>query len=378
VATQLNMRNIGFEFGTAFSGTGDHINYIPSGTNTGLITSNWENVAFYGHDGSHYAVNLVNPLYGLYSNVYSYGGGGLKVVGSGVTNYGNMVWDQLYINVVTGGTAHGVDLSATVTQKLNLCTFLRPQSMVTDHSGVSTGNKPTSAQYIWKEDSNVTNIVKVGCDFETNVSSKVQLSPPVNGNPFDFSSMFSDAAALESPAWGHYGRVYNGQGQGARTFVDTSSSGTVAENAAYYFPGPTFQASSATTYSVAATLWVTAPTAGTNATFTKVRAIYATGAIETTSSMTCASLTAVGTTNINVAGGGGGTQIGSGSQTVGIGVASGTASLKVAAASASRASLNLVSSAGVAPSAPADGDMWYDGTNLNFRVGGTTKTVTLA
>jgi hypothetical protein len=32
---------------------------------------------------------------------------------------------------------------------------------------------------------------------------------------------------------------------------------------------------------------------------------------------------------------------------------------------------------GTAPSSPADGDFWYDGTNLKFRVGGTTKTVTL-
>jgi hypothetical protein len=28
-------------------------------------------------------------------------------------------------------------------------------------------------------------------------------------------------------------------------------------------------------------------------------------------------------------------------------------------------------------SSPADGDLWFDGTDLNFRVGGVTKTVTL-
>lgn len=39
------------------------------------------------------------------------------------------------------------------------------------------------------------------------------------------------------------------------------------------------------------------------------------------------------------------------------------------------ASLNIPS--GVAPTSPADGDMWYDGTNVKFRVGGTTKTFTL-
>lgn len=39
------------------------------------------------------------------------------------------------------------------------------------------------------------------------------------------------------------------------------------------------------------------------------------------------------------------------------------------------ASLNMI--AGTAPTSPVDGDMWYDGTNVKFRVGGTTKTFTL-
>ena len=32
---------------------------------------------------------------------------------------------------------------------------------------------------------------------------------------------------------------------------------------------------------------------------------------------------------------------------------------------------------GTAPTSPVDGDMWYDGTNVKFRVGGTTKQFTL-
>ncbi len=39
------------------------------------------------------------------------------------------------------------------------------------------------------------------------------------------------------------------------------------------------------------------------------------------------------------------------------------------------AGLRLTS--GTAPTSPVDGDMWYDGTNVKFRVGGTTKTFTL-
>ena len=377
VATQLNLMNVGIEFATPFSGTGDGINYIPTGTNTGLVNSYLENVAIYGHDGNHYAFNLQNPLLGAWIDVNTWGGGVLKIVGNGTTNYGNITFTQLYGNVVTGGSAHGVDLSASVLQKLSLCTFLRPQVMVTNHSGVSTGNPPTSAQYIWKEDSNVTNITKVGCDFETNVSSKIQLSPATNGNSFDWPSLFSDAAALESPAWGHYGRMFNPQGVAAKAFTDTTTSGTASDSttAAFFFPGPTINASSAATYPVMTTVYIAPPALGANVNFTKARALYAIGAIETTSSMTCVGLAVTGVASINI-GSGLSTQIGNGSGTLGVGKAAiGSATLGVAAASTLRASINIAS--GIAPTSPNDGDIWYDGTNLNFRLGGTTKTFTL-
>ena len=48
---------------------------------------------------------------------------------------------------------------------------------------------------------------------------------------------------------------------------------------------------------------------------------------------------------------------------------------QLAAGTTSYPSLNIAS--GAAPTSPADGDMWYDGTNVKFRVGGTTKTFTL-
>jgi hypothetical protein len=49
--------------------------------------------------------------------------------------------------------------------------------------------------------------------------------------------------------------------------------------------------------------------------------------------------------------------------------------VKFAAATISNSSINIA--AGVASTSPADGDFWYDGTNVKFRVGGTTKTFTL-
>lgn len=41
------------------------------------------------------------------------------------------------------------------------------------------------------------------------------------------------------------------------------------------------------------------------------------------------------------------------------------------------ASSSINIAAGTAPTSPNDGDMWYDGTNVKFRVGGLTKTFTL-
>jgi hypothetical protein len=60
---------------------------------------------------------------------------------------------------------------------------------------------------------------------------------------------------------------------------------------------------------------------------------------------------------------------------VGIGTASPTAFLHLPGSVAGYASLRIPT--GTAPTSPNDGDMWYDGTNVKFRVGGTTKTFTL-
>jgi len=48
--------------------------------------------------------------------------------------------------------------------------------------------------------------------------------------------------------------------------------------------------------------------------------------------------------------------------------------LKLIASSTVRATLNIPS--GTAPTSPVSGDCWYDGTNLKFRDGGTTRTIT--
>ena len=49
--------------------------------------------------------------------------------------------------------------------------------------------------------------------------------------------------------------------------------------------------------------------------------------------------------------------------------------MTIAAATTSYASLNIPS--GTAPTSPANGDIWFTGTDLKIQVGGTTKTFTL-
>lgn len=52
-----------------------------------------------------------------------------------------------------------------------------------------------------------------------------------------------------------------------------------------------------------------------------------------------------------------------------------TAYIDAAASTTAAASIRIRS--GTAPSSPNDGDIWYDGTNVKIRVGGTTKTFTI-
>ncbi|HTH55578.1 MAG TPA: hypothetical protein VL728_06000 [Cyclobacteriaceae bacterium] len=63
------------------------------------------------------------------------------------------------------------------------------------------------------------------------------------------------------------------------------------------------------------------------------------------------------------------------SATNGFGVSTPTANVDITGSSTTKSSLRIRN--GTAPTSPNDGDIWYDGTNLKMRVGGTTKTFTL-
>lgn len=63
------------------------------------------------------------------------------------------------------------------------------------------------------------------------------------------------------------------------------------------------------------------------------------------------------------------------SATVGVGTFTPTAIFDVRASTTSLAQIRL--RAGATPSAPNDGDIWFDGTDIKMRIGGSTKTFTL-
>lgn len=281
----VDILNLGILFQTPFVGTGDGINYVPGSNVQGLSGSRWENVKVYGHDGNHYAYNLTNPIYDTLIAPFSYGGGGFNIAGNSTSGqYGNMVLIQPYTQVVVGGTSNGFTLTASQSAVLNLMTFIRPQSIIDNVSGVSPGgNLPTSAQLIWSADANVKTIRVIAPDWETNVAAGLTVGASGVGSDMDWAGYVGDTAFVNAPSWGTTGLTF---GPISRTYTDTTGTGTVALQTMNSFPGTTLKATSPTTYTVLSTLYVSPPIQSTNVTATRLAAIYANGEIATTSDVT--------------------------------------------------------------------------------------------
>ncbi len=300
-STQVNIRDIGILFQTPFVGTGDGIHYVPGQDVQGLSGSRWDNVYVYGHDGNHYAVNLTNPLLNTFSEIYSYGGGVLKLYGNASTTnyYGNCVFIHVYGQVVVGGSANGFDLQANGPQRINLNIFIRPQAIIDSIPGIyPAGNPPTSAQYIWYQDDNVQTTSVIAPDIETNLGSSMRLGAQGANNYFDWSGLGTDSANIYASAWTTNGIMY---GPRTKTFTDTTSSGAGGNTGIFAFPSTHVNASNVTVYPVLATLYVSPPISGTNVSATRISAIYATGEIFTTSDLgaTGGAFISGGTINLN-------------------------------------------------------------------------------
>ncbi|MBO2943565.1 hypothetical protein JJQ72_06185 [Paenibacillus sp. F411] len=180
VAPVVNLRDFGILFDRNFQNTGHGITVespaITGGYDDGLFSSDWSNIKVFGHDGNHYAFNMVNALYNTFTNLRSYGGGVLRHLGEGVVNSGNAVFTNLYGSVFVGGSAHGISLENpnNATNKINLMTFIRPQVWIDGRRTLPSGvTPPTSSQRNLSAGlGSLTDIGFVSPDFETSVGSK--------------------------------------------------------------------------------------------------------------------------------------------------------------------------------------------------------------
>jgi hypothetical protein len=138
------LRNIGITFDSAIvdTNTGHGINAFPtqtytSGHDSGLLGFQFDNVVVFGHDGNHYAFRFRNAMYGQVMHCRGYGGGGLLIdCDSFRGNFGNSVFEDVYMDVYNSGTADAYRLQSRTTKgsasgHLNLLNFHRPQANIT-------------------------------------------------------------------------------------------------------------------------------------------------------------------------------------------------------------------------------------------------------
>jgi hypothetical protein len=274
-----NFSNFGILFQTPFAGTGHGIYVVPELTSNhyqGLTVSNWTNLEVYGHDGNHYAYWLTNFISDNFVALTSYGGGGFHLAASGAGNWGNSVFVSPYAQDLVFGTADVFNVTASTYQYLNLLTFIRPQGVTFVVSGVTpTGQSPSAGQFVYRTDGNVPNVRMVSPDFESGVSSPALFSITNGASSYDLTGGLV-SVPIQFPSWTTSGPLTNSY---PYTITDTTSSGTVAVEAGSSIGLLTLKASSATTVTELASLYVPIPVASTNVTPTTLESIKAAGAI---------------------------------------------------------------------------------------------------
>lgn len=138
----LNLSRLGLLFEDGLASTGHGIYLSPAlaqgaGHYPGPVDFDWSHVYIHGHDGDHYGVWMLNPLYGTLYKVHSFGGGGFMVVAdAGTINSGNLVLFEPYASVFNAGTADAYAWSAASTSahpgQLNFVTVIRPQGNISE------------------------------------------------------------------------------------------------------------------------------------------------------------------------------------------------------------------------------------------------------
>jgi hypothetical protein len=176
----VNLANIGVIFASFFNTTGHGFNATPpvylSGFDNGIINTVWKNLKVYGHDGNHYGYYEVNAGGFTRENLISWGGGGIKHVNNGQTNYGNGRFSNISILTFVGGAAHCFHISNILAiyefvaiDRISTAGLTLGQVATIAVPGIPT---PTAAQYMCLVDNTSQFITFPGAnDFESHLAA---------------------------------------------------------------------------------------------------------------------------------------------------------------------------------------------------------------
>jgi hypothetical protein len=187
----VNMSGFGvlFDKSIRYTNTGHGIYCIPPTYSTnydnGITNATWDNIAVYGHDGNHYGIWQINPIYNTWGQVQTFGGGGLYINNNVPDNhdYGNLALAHGFFVTFLAGSADVIKLQNTNVGTQNLYHFGRVQGVTWNVGTLTDGyvtTPPTSAQQLLNCDPFVTYLAITAPDFETSVSSPITL--PTHGN----------------------------------------------------------------------------------------------------------------------------------------------------------------------------------------------------
>lgn len=177
-ALKVNLASFGIRFDDDILGvdTGHGImakssNVVSVGRELNLVHAHWQDLEVFGHDGDHYGYFISNTLLSTFTNLRSYGGGGIYIEGEhDACVTGNAVFIHPYVWLFAGGSADCFSLFGT-REGLNLLTFTRPQTIAAagvpaELAGLGIAD-PTIAQYMWKHTGGVDRVSVYDPDFES-------------------------------------------------------------------------------------------------------------------------------------------------------------------------------------------------------------------
>lgn len=173
----VTLRDFGIRFDDAimFVDTGHGVYSAPSavrltGHELGVYNGFWENVSVFGHDGDHYGFYIQNALFGTFTHLRSYGGGGLMLEGEmdGCAT-GNLTVVNPYVCQIVGDSTDCYKISGT-RLGINLLEIFRPCAVFggapAPFDVIPGIVAPVAGQHLWRHDGNYDRISIYDPDLE--------------------------------------------------------------------------------------------------------------------------------------------------------------------------------------------------------------------